>query len=189
MNAIDIYPGSDYAVSPNGKPKMASFVHGCWRIRIVRVYKEQESHRKNATTFVEAIRLTREGERYTNQFTTTLEKFRAYDVVESWEDYEDQLQEYEVRQEQSRLEEEQRRLKRVAEREAVEKHRLEEQRRRMYAENERLTRLAAEAAEIRERMRRRGFNLDAITVVSGSVTVTKQEMQRWLGITVSPVGN
>ncbi len=182
MNAADIWPGSEYAIALAGKPRNATFVKGCVRIRVLRVYKENNSYyAKRGTSYVDCFRLTREGEPDPN-YPGISTGLRAYDVVDHWDDYEDQLQEYEVREAERRKVAEVLELQR---REEYIKRQAEMQARREKEQQERLALLEKQAAQREEillRLERRGINRNYVTVSQYTVAITTAEVLRWLNI-------
>jgi hypothetical protein len=175
MNVNNIYPGSEYAVFPNGKSRGGGFEPGAIRIRVYRTFKKPPEYgQKRSTAYVTAIRLTRDGEVYPGD-NGNMREYRAYDVADFWDEYEDQLQHYEVeeeaRQEKRRLQREEydrqwRERREREERERIERERLKLEKR----------------ARVVEGLQKLGFTEDPEDVIAfeKEVRLTFDQFLNWL---------
>jgi hypothetical protein len=159
LNAQDIYVGGDYAYFPNrgrGESYRPSDrnVH---RVKAMRVFKRKNSHyAERLSTFVEVLFLNKEGiARMNGGGAEMVREIAARDIVSEWEEY---WNEDQVRQEERLKHEEERRKQ-------------EEQRK---AEDEFILNRAAMRGMKREAIRINKYN--------DNVTISRQEMKRWLNI-------
>lgn len=179
MNANQIYPGEEYAVAPYKKPNGNVFVPNAIRFMAMRTFGKQEYGNKRLTMYVEGFRLNREtGEPLSTDYVT----FRARDVIEDWDEYQDRADQHEVelqkirRGQEARWEEQRRR--REKERQEYELQRKE---REIRAQEER-TRKFERKQRILQNLADRGFDPDQVVYddVVGRVSIRIEDLEAWL---------
>lgn len=154
MNANSIWSGNDYAYL-SGRGRGETFGWHAERIRVIRVYPHYGYASERATSMVECVALTHEGEeKKAHDGSDLIRNVRARDVISRWEDYESELT---YRKEQ----------REKIEREREEKSRLEQE-----GKN-----------KILDALESKGIERGAVsTITPYSVTINRSTLDRWLGI-------
>lgn len=177
MNANQIHPGEEYAVCPYSKPKGNDFIPNALRVKAMRVFGEQEMYNKRLTMFIEGFRL----DATTGDIlSTTYGRYRVRDVIEDWDEYEDNAEREQIKRDKEQ--EERNRLR--AEQEAEYRRRQAEQMalatKRREDEALRQEKVAQGIQELRSKMEK--YSLAKITIdpYSGKVNMELVDLLAWL---------
>jgi hypothetical protein len=157
MNANSIWSGNDYAYLAN-RGRGQSFGWSAERVRAIRVYPKYGYAAERATSMVECVVCTDDGEiKKSVAGTELIRDVRARDIISRWEDYE---AERNYRKEQ---------------REKIERERQEKQ-----AKEEQ------EKSRILEALETKGIERSAVsTITDYGVTINRHVLESWLGLEVN----
>lgn len=184
MNSNSIHVYEDYAVAPNGKPNNNGFVvpENVVRIKVVRVFDEQEFGKTRMTGYVDALRCDQESGQPYSMDNGQFFKYRARDVISDWDEYEDAAQQYAYEAELAQKEREDRWRReeeiREAGRRQREQNRLDQEAAQRKLQEER----DATKARLLVQLAERGINIDHVTLDPrfNQATITLEELRRWL---------
>lgn len=155
MNANNIWSGNDYAYVP-GRGRGVTFSWSAERIKAIRVYPKYDGYgRERATSMVECVALNDDGRpKKAVSGDDLIRHVRARDIIQRWEEYEDE------------------RDYRTEQREKIERERQQEE-----AKKE------ADRTKIVEALEAKGIERSAVASISEyAVSINRHTLEEWLGI-------
>lgn len=204
MEANAIWEGADYAWEIN-RGRGGPLNLNCERVKIIKKFDKVKPGRKRASTFCEVMRLTDDGEIYTDvsevpQYPYWIDKsydyrnkirieIEAREIISLWDDYDvERAPLLEEKRKQEELKEQRRQEEEVKRQERMACYSVSEFLRKGYAELLERKRKAEEEKKEAHRRRiqnvliTRGFKREEIQMYNGHVTIPLSEIERWLGI-------
>lgn len=153
MNANALWAGSDYALVES-RGRNDPFNMNAQRVRVKKVFKSFQNTRDRARTMVHVFLIDDDGkERKYSSGDPIIKEVRARDIVDHWDQYEEERAHYIAEREKR-------------ETEALNRHREDTNRK----------------VAILDALEERGIGRTAVTVSGGSVYINRVTLERWLGL-------